>query len=186
MELKVKDFAAMQGVSESIIYRHIRKHKEALGDRVIKRGNATWLSDEGQAYIRDLMNQQPIVLGDADARREYEDLLAENRELLKALNLAKDKIIEASSMQMRLEAAERETKLLEGFIQDAKTEIKTLTEEKAMEAAAATRARQEASEALLRAEQAERDKEAAIRQAALVAGELDAYKALPWWKKIFG
>jgi len=169
MELKVKDFAAMQGVSDSIIYRHIRQHKEALGDRVIKRGNATWLTEEGQEYIRGLMTQQPIVVGDAETHRKVEDLLEENRNLLKALNGAKDRIIEMQGVQARLEAAEKETKLLEGFIQDAKVEIRTLTEEKTEEVA---KAKQEAAEAAKRAELAE--------------AELAAYKALPWYKKIFG
>ncbi len=71
----------------------------------------------------------------------------------------------AEQNRLALEAAEKETKILEGFIQDAKTEIATLTEEKAQEAA-------RAAEAAKRAELAE--------------AELAAYKALPWYKKIFG
>ena len=94
-----------------------------------------------------------------------EHLLEENRNLLKALNGAKDRIIEMQGVQARLEAAEKETKILEGFIQDAKTEIATLTEEKAQETA-------RAAEAAKRAELAE--------------AELAAYKALPWYKKLFG
>lgn len=67
--------------------------------------------------------------------------------------------------RLALEAAEKETKILEGFIQDAKTEIATLTEEKAQEAARATEA---------------------AKRAELAEAELAAYKALPWYKKIFG
>ena len=159
MDLKIKDFAAAQGVSESIIYRHIRQHKEALGDRVIKRGNATWLTEEGQEYIRGLMIQQPIVVGDADTHRRVEDLQAEILRLHEKLESAQDALraslqaqidlqgaqalLEASekrteALEANLEAAEKESKILEGFIQDAKAEIATLTEEKAQAAARAT------------------------------------------------
>lgn len=144
MDLKVKDFAAMQGVSDSIIYRHIRQHKEALGDRVVKRGNATWLTEEGQEYLRGLMTQQPIVVGDGEIYRENEDL-KKKIELLQDKLIAAHEKIETQQMQLDqgretlllLQAAEKETKILEGFVADAKAEIKALHEEKVSAVAAA-------------------------------------------------
>lgn len=91
--------------------------------------------------------------------KELEEVKADNAMLLAG----------AEQNRLALEAAEKETKLLEGFIQDAKAEIRTLTEEKAEEVA---KAQHEAAEAAKRAELAE--------------AELAAYKALPWYKKIFG
>ena len=64
--ITVKDFAIQQGCGESIIYRHIRKHKADLGDRVQKSHGKTWLTDEGAEYIRGLMKQQPLVISDTN------------------------------------------------------------------------------------------------------------------------
>lgn len=130
MDLKIKDFAAAQGVSESIIYRHIRQHKNALGDRVVKRGNATWLTDEGQEYIRGLMIQQPIVVGDADTHRQVEELQAEVLRLHRKLEEAQDALraslqaqIELQGTQARLEASERRTEALEADLEAAKNDL---------------------------------------------------------------
>jgi DNA repair exonuclease SbcCD ATPase subunit len=173
MDLKIKDFASMQGVSESIIYRHIRQHKDALGDRVIKRGNATWLTEEGQEYIRGLMTQQPIVVSDGDFQRQLDDLREENRNLLMALNLAKDTIIELKDGQARLEAAEKEKALLEETVQDAKKEIKNLIEEKAV---AVAKAHQEAAEAAKRASAMQDDLAAEKAEKEALRAKLDALK----------
>lgn len=138
MELKVKDFAAMQGVSDSIIYRHIRQHKEDLGDRVIKRGNATWLTEEGQEYIRGLMTQQPIVVGDGETSRKNAELEQENKALIYELKEVykvqaelQRQLGELQGVQARLEAAETATLALT----EAKDEFKALAEKKDEEAA---------------------------------------------------
>lgn len=60
MLLRVKDFASERGVSESIIYRHIRNHREELGENVYKKGKSTYITEEGQAFIRSLMFDQPV------------------------------------------------------------------------------------------------------------------------------
>ena len=138
--IKLQDFAR-----ECAIQKHLKNHEAHLEGHFERRGkNGTWLDQTAQDYIRSLMVQQPIVVGDAETHRRVEDLLEENRALLKALNGAKDRIIELQGAQLMLEAAEREAKLLEGFVADAKAEIKALTEEKASEVAAA---RQEATKA---------------------------------------
>ncbi len=130
MDLKIKDFAAAQGVSESIIYRHIRQHKEALGDRVIKRGNATWLTEEGQEYIRGLMIQQPIVVGDAETQREVERLREEVLRLHEKLESTQDALraslqaqIDLQGTQALLEASERRTEALEADLVAAKADL---------------------------------------------------------------
>ena len=77
--ISVRDFANQQGCGESIIYRHIRNHKTALGDRVQKSHGKTWLTDEGAEYIRGLMKQQPLVVSEGDPRVAI--LEAEKKEL---------------------------------------------------------------------------------------------------------
>lgn len=168
--IKLQDFARECGVTDRQIQRLLKKYEGDLTGLFERKGsNGTWLTNEACEILRSKMKQQPIVVGDAETHRRVEDLLEENRNLLKALNGAKDRIIEMQGVQARLEAAEKETKLLEGFIQDAKAEIRTLTEEKAEEVA---KAQHEAAETAKRAELAE--------------AELAAYKALPWYKKLFG
>lgn len=130
MDLKIKDFAVAQGVSESIIYRHIRQHKDALGDRVVKRGNATWLTDEGQEYIRGLMIQQPIVVGDTEVYRKVEALQAEVLRLHEKLESTQDALVAAKQAQIDLqgtqallEASERRTEALEASLEAAKNDL---------------------------------------------------------------
>lgn len=143
--IKLQDFARECGVTDRAIQKHLKNHEKNLEGHFERRGkNGTWLDQTAQDYIRSLMVQQPIVVGDAETHREVEALKEENRALLKALNGAKDRIIELQDTRLQLEAAEREAKLLEGFVADAKAEIRTLTEEKAAEVAAA---RQEAAKA---------------------------------------
>lgn len=87
--ITVKDFAAQYGCSETIVYRHIRNHKDALGDRVQKQHGKTWLTDEGAEYIRGLMSHAAPAVYDEDPRvakleAEKEDL----RRQLDAANIA--------------------------------------------------------------------------------------------------
>lgn len=138
MELKVKDFAAQQGVSDSIIYRHIRNHREQLGDSVVKKSKATWLTDEAQDYLRNLMVQQPIVVNEGAApflnqieqlqnriqlleeRIERKDVLIEK---LQQREAAKDKLLEkAAEKQKFLDTATQKVAELERQVDQEKKE----------------------------------------------------------------
>lgn len=81
MLLKVKDFATERCVSESIIYRHIRNHREELGENVFKKGKSTYITEEGQAFIRSLMFDQPAGdVIDSTLTQKIEKLEAELKE----------------------------------------------------------------------------------------------------------
>ena len=135
MELKVKEFAQQQGVSDSIIYRHIRNHKTELGSWVVKKSKATWLTEEAQAYLRSLMVQQPLVVNEGGApylqeieelkkkieqlenRIERKDILIDN---LQSREAEKDKRLqEAAENQKLLADSQRKSeelqKELDGF-----------------------------------------------------------------------
>ena len=84
--ITVKDFAAQNGCSETIVYRHIRNHKEALGDRVQKAHGKTWLTDDGADYIRGLMTHAAPAVSDADPR--VAKLEADNEDLRRQLDAA--------------------------------------------------------------------------------------------------
>lgn len=93
MRVKVKDFALSKGVSASIVYRHIREHREELGDSVIKEPKATWLTDEAQNYLSSLMVSNPIVIGDSEHLRELEELRAKCDSLRELIDKKDDYIV---------------------------------------------------------------------------------------------
>lgn len=74
--ISVKDFAIKCKASESIIYRHIRKHREELGENVYKAHGRTWLTPEGESFISNLMTQQTVIFEKAS-----DELLSLRRQL---------------------------------------------------------------------------------------------------------
>lgn len=187
--ITIKDFAAQQGCSETIVYRHIRNHKDALGDRVQKAHGKTWLTDEGAEYIRSLMTQAPIVVSEtSDIVKGLEE---ENKQLLQALNAAKDKIIELTEQngQLAIEvkktelleadnaAKDKEKEILEGFIADAKAEI----EAQKAENGDLSRANEELGQKVAQAEKTAQEANTEAWHHYRVA--LEIYNDLPWWKK---
>lgn len=129
--IKLQDFARQQGVTDRAIQKHLKTYASELEGLYQRKGpNGTWLTDEACEILRSKMKQQPIVVGDSEVYKEKASLEKENKELLEELKEAYKMIAELRPIQARLEAAEKETKLLEGFIQDAKKEIAILNEEK--------------------------------------------------------
>lgn len=169
--IKLQDFARECGVTDRAIQKHLKTYADELDGLYERKGpNGTWLSDQACEILRSKMRQMPVVVGDSETQRMVEELREENRAVLKALNAAKDKIIEMQGAQARLEAAEKETTMLTGLLQDRNAEIRTLTEEKAQEAA-------RAKEADRRAEQAERREQEAQNRADRAEAERNAEKA---------
>lgn len=149
MQLLVKDFAKELGCSDSIVYRHIRNHREELGDRIIKKAKQTWITDEGQEFIRGLMVQQPIVVSEAGFAQSLEQLEKENSVLKdkliamhETLQAAQLQIEEGKRAQLALEAAEDEKKTLTASMD----EYKVLADKAAQEAAQERQRAEEAEE----------------------------------------
>lgn len=80
--LTVKEFAAKQGVTPAIIYRHIQKHSDKLEGLIIKRPRQTLLTDEAQEYIRSLMVDRTLVVASEASYLAQIDKLREERDLL--------------------------------------------------------------------------------------------------------
>ena len=149
MQLLVKDFAKELGCSDSIVYRHIRNHREELGDRIIKKAKQTWITEEGQEFIRGLMVQQPIVVSEAGFAQSLEQLEKENSVLKdkliamhETLQAAQLQIEEGKQAQLALEAAEDEKKTLTASMD----EYKVLADKAAQEAAQERQRAEEAEE----------------------------------------
>lgn len=192
MQLKVKDFAAQQGVSESIIYRHIRQHREELGEGVIKKPKATWLTDEAQDYLRGLMVQPPPpVIGDTQTAQELAEAEAEIKRLSRELELAlkqrnalsewkaENAVAIASAAQTQLLLDTTRAELDQERIQRELAENQG--REKAQEAAEAVAREQEA---LQLAEAEKKARQAAEAEAAALRAELA--RPLTLKERIFG
>lgn len=105
--ISVKEFAFENKVSESIVYRHIRNHKDELGEWVQKAHGRTWLTDEGVNFIKNLMTQQTIVKEKAnDVVRTLESELKIRNASIEA---QKDII---KSLELKLADFEEKKKLL--------------------------------------------------------------------------
>ena len=135
--IKLQDFARECGVTDRAIQKHLKNHEEALAGHFERRGkNGTWLDEEAQSYIKSLMQQQPIVVGDSEIYRKHIELQQSHEELrdkyeqaLEALNAAKDMIIELKESQAMLEAAELKQQLLEERQEEARAKIEELQQE---------------------------------------------------------
>lgn len=187
MDLKVKDFAAQQGVSESIIYRHIRQNQEQLGDSVIRKPKATWLTDEAQEFLRGLMVQSPPpAVIDTQSLDELLESRAEIDRLRKKLEAAQDAfaeiLVENKELQIdraRLEAAETQRKLLEESRDDYKTQAAEARRE-------AREVRREADKLHLGLEKEKSARAAAQKRERILREYTEAcreYNALPRWRR---
>lgn len=116
MLLNVKNFASERGVSESIIYRHIRNHRDELGENVFKKGKSTYITEEGQAFIRSLMFDQPVndVIDTTLVRKiaELEAKLKEKEDYIK--------VIEASNLLKQTQLNNLESNIIPALEDKAK------------------------------------------------------------------
>ena len=203
--ITIKDFAKERGCSESIIYRHIRNNREALGDNVVRENNKTWLTDEGAEYIRGLMIQPPPpALLDEDPRvKRLEKELADAKEQLKEKDrvlyqliernqLLQDKVdnillIEADTEAARARAteAEKRASVADQERKEAESALEKLqgdfgeSEKGRSEAEQRLRAAEDIAE--MNAQEAERAK----NETEALRAELESIKKRSFWQRLF-
>lgn len=96
MLMLVKDFAAQQGVSPAMIYKHLKNHQADLEGLVIKKPKQTLLTDEAQEYLRGIMLDRTVLsVTDAAQAKRIAELEAENKDLLKQLAEARGALADA-------------------------------------------------------------------------------------------
>ena len=123
----------------------VRQHREELGDTVVKKAKATWITDAGQAYLRSLMVETPIVVSEAADRQEIErlrsqidglkdkliDRLEEMEALRKEVAALSDAKLQLEAHDARREAALQEAeKAAQERYSEAMEAIKDLDDEK--------------------------------------------------------
>jgi len=188
--IKLQDFAQQCGVTDRAIQKHLKKHEEALAGHFERKGpNGTWLDDYACEFIRSLMKQQPVVVGDREQYVRNQELEAKVMKLQEDLLKAKDQLLgyqellsEHQTTVLSLEAATKDKEILEGFIADAKAEIRALTDEKIEAAAKAQRELEEAHEREQQAIQAA-DRERELRQAS--EAKVEELKKMGLFKRLF-
>lgn len=103
--IKLQDFARQQGVTDRAVQKHLNTYAEELEGLYERKGpNGTWLTDEACEILRSKMKQQPITIMETS---EVEQ-----------------------ELRRKLEDKQTKIELLQGFLLDAKDEIKALTDEK--------------------------------------------------------
>lgn len=159
--VSIKEFARSCGVSYEAVRKQIKRYTSELDGHIHQQGRTQYLDDVAVAFLSDHRAPAPMAIYTEDAMvKQIQELEAENKELLKNLNQAKDRIIDLQDTQARLEAAETKQKLLEESREEYKAE--------------AARNAQKAFEEAQRAEQAEaeRDAEKAKNEALMGRGLL--------------
>lgn len=141
--IKLQDFAKECGVTDRTIQKHIKNHEVELTGHYQRRGkNGTWLDEEAQQFIRNLMKQKPIVVGDAEQLRKIQQLqerimLLEERierkdvliDQLQQREAEKDKLLEdAAAKQLLLQQKELEVETQRQRVNTAEAQVRAMKE----------------------------------------------------------
>lgn len=192
--IKLQDFARECGVTDRAIQKHLKTYASELEGLYQRKGpNGTWLTEEACEILRSKMRQQPIIVGDSSTHDELEAtkkelaaLQARHAALADRLSALAEwkaekamEIAAAEQRQLLLEEAQRDKKLLEGFVADAKAEIAVLTDEKGQAEEKARAAEKTAQAASEETQRAKAEKAAWAKYAA----DLEAWAALSWWRR---
>ena len=145
--ITVKQYAEERGITIQAVHQSMngKRKKERLDGHVQVIDGIKWLDEEAVAILDESRNRSPIVWEKADANERIEELEREREAMLLKIAAQADRISElaqwkadnamliagAEQTKMLLDTAQRDVKLLEGFVADAKAEISVLTSEKA-------------------------------------------------------
>lgn len=192
--MTLRDYAKKNNISYEAVRKQVVRYQKELAGHLIKDGRQQFLDEEAVAFLDAKRKKNPVAIYQMDKDEQIERLENENKQLLVKLNAVQDALLkerektklldEKTSQIARLEAdneaarekislaekdAQKAQKELVGAKEAYEADLRTLTEKKMEEV---SKGKREVAEAVKRAELAE--------------AELIAYKALPWYKKIFG
>ncbi len=188
--IKLQDFARDCGVTDRAIQKHLKKHEKELEGHFHRRGpNGTWLDETAQSYIRSLMKESPVIVGDTLQQQEVETLR-------KQVAVLQEKLIESQEKHISyvehttdlLNAAAENQKLLEASkasenaLRDDLSAERQKNEELVQEL---EKTQEKANTAVLRAVGAEADLEDVQKRLEKAETDLEAMKNRPLWKRIF-
>lgn len=143
--ISLRDYAKQNHVSYEAVRKQVSRYKKELGEHIVMDGRQQFLDEEAVEFLNDKRQKNPVIIVQQDKDETIEALRLENKNLLTKVAAQADKLSElaqwkadnvlaitdAEHRQHLLEEANKEKKLLESFIADAKEEIKALNDEKA-------------------------------------------------------
>lgn len=200
--ISLKDYAAEKGISYEAVRQQVVRYKEELDPHIIRDGRQQFLDEEAVAFLDAKRQKNPVAIIQQDKNEQIEALEEQVKQLLIKTASQADRISElaqwkadnavaiaqAHQTQLLLDNAQRDVKLLEGFVSDAKAEIATLTVEKAREEQIASEERTNAQKAIQdfqaaseRAQRAE-ERNRILEEYATACRE---YNTLPAWRRAF-
>lgn len=142
--ISLKDYAAQKNISYEAVRQQVVRYKDELAGHVIRDGRQQFLDEEAVAFLDAKRQKNPVAIIQMNKDEQIEDLRLEREQLLHKIAAQADRISElaewkaenalliagAEQNRLALEAAQKETKLLEGFVADAKAEIAVLSAER--------------------------------------------------------
>lgn len=139
MPKTIKELAKELNCSYEAVRKQTKRYAKELKEHIYTQHKTQYLDEYACDFIRSKRAESPVVYSRMEQDEAVELLKEKYVELLEAHNALKDehralelKAAELQGARAQLEAAEKEKTLLEGFIRDAKTEIATLSDEKAV------------------------------------------------------
>lgn len=137
--ITVKQYADERGITIQAVHQSMngKRKKERLDGHVQVIDGVKWLDEEAVAILDEARNKSPIVWEKTDANERIEELEREREAMLIKIAAQADRISElaqwkadnamliagAEQTKMLLDNAQRDVRLLEGFVADAKAEI---------------------------------------------------------------
>lgn len=158
--ITIRDYASDVGVSYEAVRQQIKRYSKELKGHIHQDGRTQFLDDAAVSFLNEKRAKNPVVVYDKGRDQRLQELEEENKDLWKALNEAKDKVIELVGAQAQLEIAQKTQLLLEESRDEYKEQAK--------------KAAQEASEEHQRAITLENEKKA-------LEAEIEALKKRSWW-----
>lgn len=144
--ITVKQYADERGITIQAVHQSMngKRKKERLDGHVQVIDGVKWLDEDAVAILDESRNRSPIVWEKADANERIEELEREREAMLIKIAAQADRISElaqwkadnamliagAEQTKTLLDNAQRDVKLLEGFVADAKAEIAVLSDER--------------------------------------------------------
>ena len=176
--ISLKDYAKQNNISYEAVRKQVARYKKELEGHIIKDNRTQFLDEEAVAFLDARREKSPVVIIQQDKDDRIKGLEEENKTLLQRVALLQErqlqmqeeltaqKLLAAKTTEAEARASEAERKAaeMEMALTSAEEENKTLADIAEINAQEAERAKAEAAE---------------LRE------RLEAYKALPWYKKIF-
>lgn len=162
--ITIKDYAKQNRITYEAVRQQVNRYKKELEGHIIKDGRQQFLDEEAVLFLDGKREKNPVAIIQQDKDDTIKQLEQENKTLLQRIAILQEDLLKAKDVQIQIQGEIAEQKMLAA---------KTVEVEKALE------------EMEQRATAAESAATALMAESDQLRAELEAYKALPWYKKIF-